>query len=131
MKRLLAQALIGMAFAPACYGNSCPDPNLQQAVIGGDTIDGSVLLHHKPLKFKQVRLWFLDGKTAWVGATDKNGGFHIKNLRPDTYRLEVQGWGSTMVRIDPALNRTLSGQTIFYWVGLTDSECIGAGAVTN
>ena len=41
-----------------CYANHCPDPGLQQAVIGGDTIDGSVRLHHKPLKFAQLRLFF-------------------------------------------------------------------------
>ena len=49
----------------------CPDPRLRLAIIGGDTITGSVLIHKKPLKFAQVRLYFSSGTAAWSGRTDK------------------------------------------------------------
>ena len=114
-----------------CYANHCPDPRLQQAVIGGDTIDGSVRLHHKPLKFAQLQLFFSNGKHAWVGTTDKDGRFHIRQLRPDTYRLDLRGWGSTTIRISPDLNKLSNGQTVFYSVQLMEGECIGTTTVTN
>jgi hypothetical protein len=104
---------------------------LQQAVIGGDTIDGSVRLHNKPLQFAQLLLYFSNGRTAWVGKTDKDGRFNIRQLRPDTYRLNVQGWGSTTIRVSPDLNKLSSGQTVFYSVDLLDGECIGTTTVTN
>jgi hypothetical protein len=131
MKEVLAQVVLGIVLSSACYGKTCSDPNLQQAVIGGDTIDGSVLLHHKALKFAQLRLFFSNGKTAWVGTTDKDGGFHIRHLRPDTYRLDLRGWGSTTIRISPDLNKLPNGQTLFYSVQLMDGECIGTMTVTN
>jgi len=96
---------------------------MQHAVIGGDTIDGGVSLHHKPLKFAQLRLSFSNGTTAWVGTTDKDGRFHIRDLRPDTYRLDVRGWGTATIRIN--------GQQVFYTLALMDDECIGAVTVTN
>ena len=86
-----------------CFASHCPDSRLRQVVIGGDTIDGSVVLHRKALKSAQVRLYLSTGETAWVGMTDKDGSFHITRLRPDTYRLDVQGWGSTTIRLDPKL----------------------------
>ena len=104
---------------------------LRQAVIGGDTIDGSVVVHEKPLKFAQVLLYFSTGKTAWVGTTDKNGAFHIRDPRPVTYRLVVRGWGSTTIRISPDLNKLPNGQTLFYSVLLTDGGCVGTITVTN
>ena len=114
-----------------CYANHCPDPRLQQAVIGGEAIDGSVRLHNTPLKFAQVQLFFSNGESAWVGKTDKDGGFHIRQLRPDTYRLDLRGWGSTSVRISPDLNRLSNGQTFFSSVQLMDHECIATTEVTN
>jgi hypothetical protein len=114
-----------------CHANSCPDPRLQQAIIGGETIDGSVRLHNKPLKFAQARLFFSNGESAWIGKTDKDGEFHIKNLRPDTYRLEIRGWGSTTVRIRPDLNRLSNGQTLFYSLQLMEHECIATTTITN
>lgn len=114
-----------------CYAKHCRDPKFQQAVIGGDTIDGSVRLHHKTLKFAQVRLFFSNGDPAWVGKTDKDGGFHIRQLRPDTYRLDVRGWGSTRIIISPDLNKLSNGQTVFYSVQLMGDECVGTTTVTN
>ena len=46
---------------------SCPDPRLRLAIIGGDTITGGVLIHKKPLKFAQLRLYSSNGKTAGSG----------------------------------------------------------------
>jgi hypothetical protein len=94
-------------------------------------IDGAVRLQHKPLKFTQVRLRYSNGKTAWVGTTDSNGGFHTKELRPDTYHLAVRGWGRSTVRINPDLTRASNGQEIFYYVQLVDDACIETIAVTN
>ena len=131
MKEVVAQVVLGIVISSACYGKTCSDPNLQQAVIGGDTIDGSVLLHHKALKFAQLRLFFSSGKTAAVGTTDKDGRFHIRNLRPDTYRLDVRGWGSTTIRISPNLNKLPNGQTLFDSVQLMDGGCISTMSVTN
>jgi hypothetical protein len=131
VKGLPALAAVGIVLSSVCYAKPCPDPRLQQAVIGGDTIDGSVRLHHKPLKFAQLRLFFSSGKTAWVGTADKDGGFHIRDLRPDTYRLDVRGWGSTTIRISPDLNKLSNGQTLFYSVQLMEGECIGTTTVTN
>jgi hypothetical protein len=104
---------------------------LRQAVIGGDIIDGSVRLHHKPLKFAQLRLFFSSGKTAWIGKTDKNGRFLIRHLRPGTYRLDERGWGSTTIRISPDLNKLSNGQTFFDSVQLMESECIATTTDTN
>jgi hypothetical protein len=110
--------------------SSCPDPNLRQAVIGGETIAGSVVLHQKPLKFAEVRLYAASGKTAWVGKTDHDGGFIIKHLQRDSYRLNVRGWGSTIIRLDPKLDR-LGGQIIGYSLQLTDNECVAYLATTG
>jgi len=131
MKKSLALAVIGIVLSSVCYGMPCSESRLQQAVIGGNSIDGSVRLHHKPLRLAQLRLLFSNGKTAWVGATDKDGGFHIRDLRPDTYRLDVRGWGSTTIHINPDLNKLPNGQTLFYSVQLMDGECIGTTTVTN
>jgi len=114
-----------------CYARHCPDPKLRQAVIGGETVGGSVRLHNKPLKHAQVRLFFPNGEPAWVGKTDKDGRFHVRSLRPDTYRLDVRGWGSTSIRITPDLTKLSNGQTVFYSVQLIENECTATTAVTN
>lgn len=131
MKGLPVLAAIGIVLSSVCYAKHCPDRRLQQAVIGGDTIEGSVRLHHKPLKFAQLQLLFPNGKTAWVGITDDDGRFHIRGLRPDNYRLEIRGWGSTTIRISPDLNKLSDGQTPFYFVQLMDNECIATTTVAN
>jgi hypothetical protein len=125
-----ARLTLDVQLEPSDYATHCPDPRLQRAVIGGNTIEGSVRLRHEPLKFAQLQLFFLNGKTAWLGTTDKDSRFHIRDLEPDTYRLDVQGWGTTMVRISPDLNKLSNGQTLSYSVQLMDDECIGT-TVTN
>ena len=124
-------AVAVLFFTSLCYSSHCPDPRLRQAVIGGDTITGSVVLHGKPLKFAQISLHVSSGKTVWVWTTDKDGRFSTPHLKPDTYRLDVRGWGSTTIRISPDLNKLSNGQTLFYSVQLADGECIGTATVTN
>jgi hypothetical protein len=86
--RLIAATLV--FFSSLCFASQCPEVELRQAIIGGDTIDGSVILNHKPLKSAQIQLYFSTGKVAWIGTTDKNSRFHITHLPPDTYRLDVR-----------------------------------------
>jgi hypothetical protein len=101
------------------------------AVIGGETINGSVVLHQKPLKFAQLRLYFSIGKTAWVGMTDKDGSFRISQLRPDTYRLDVRGWGSATIRLNPDLNKLSNGQIPVWSVQLMEDECVGTTTIID
>jgi hypothetical protein len=109
----------------------CPDPRLRLAIIGGDTITGGVLIHKKPLKFAQLRLYSATGKTAWFGMTDKDGSFRITHIPPDTYRLDVRGWGSTTIRLNPDLNKLPNGQIPTYWVLLMENGCVGTTTVVN
>jgi hypothetical protein len=123
---------IGLVFSASLgFASRCPDPNLRQAVIGGDTINGFVVLHGKPVKFAQMRLYSSSGKTAWVGVADKEGGFAIKHLPPDTYRLTVRGWGSATIRLDPALTQLPNGQMPNWGVQLMDNECVGYSESVN
>ena len=131
MKALASLLVIGIVVSAACCAQRCPDPKLQQAAIGGDTIYGYVSLQQKPLKSAQVRLLF-NGKTSWAGLTDGNGSFEIKGLRPGTYRLSVTGWGSTTVRVDPALTHSFgNGQMLNYSLLLRDDGCVWTVMVAN
>lgn len=122
---LLAATPLGFA------GSSCPDPRQREVTIGGDAIHASVLLHHKPNVGAQVQLYFSSGKAAWAGVTDKKGSFTVKNLPPDTYKLDVRGWGSTTVRLSTELSITKNGQRPYFSVLLTDDECISYMEVVN
>jgi Carboxypeptidase regulatory-like domain len=131
MNALPSLVAIGIVLSAACHAQRCPDPNLQRAAIGGDTIDGYVSLHQKPLKSAQVRL-LSNGKTTWVGSTNDVGSFQIKGLRPGTYRLTVKGWGNATIRISPDLTKSFgNGQMLFYSLLLVDNECIATITVTN
>jgi hypothetical protein len=109
----------------------CPDPRLRLAIIGGDTITGSVLIHKKPLKFAQVRLYFSSGTAAWSGRTDKNGSFAINKMLPGVYRLEVSGWGTTLVQLKPELNKGPFGQTPAWNLMLIDNACVAVTEILN
>ena len=125
-------AFILLAATPLCFaGSACPDPRLREATIGGDTIEASVELHRKPFVGAQVRLYFSSGKTAWAGVTDKKGAFMVKDLPPDTYKLDVRGWGSTTVRLNQKLSITGNGQRPHFSVQLMDQECISFIEVVN
>ena len=109
----------------------CPDPRLRQAINGGDTISGGVLIHKKPLKFAQVRLYFSSGTTAGNGRTDENGRFTIKKVLPGVYRLEISGWGITAVQLKPELNKGPFGQTPVWNLLLFDNACVDTGEILN
>ena len=131
MKALPSLAAITIALSTACYAQHCPDPNSKWASIGGDTINGSVSLQQRPLKFAKVQLSY-NSKVTWVGSTDDGGSFHVKGLRPGTYHLAVRGWGTTTIRINPALPKCFgSGQTVYYSVLLVDNGCIWTIKVMN
>ena len=131
MKALPSLIAIGIVLSAACHAQRCPDRNSQRAAIGGDTIDGYVSLQQKPLKSAEVRL-LSNGKTAWVGLTNDDGSFHIKGLRPGTYRLTVKGWGSAPIRISPDLTKSFgNGEMLYYSLMLVDNECIETIRVMN
>ena len=95
-------------------------------MIGGDTVNARLILDMKPLQFALVRLYFSTGKTAWAGVTDMDGSFRITRLPSGTYGLEVRGWGSTTIRLDPKLNNF--GTQVPDWdLELMEDECVGAG----
>jgi hypothetical protein len=130
MKALPSLVAIGIMLSAACYAQSCPDPKMQRAAIGGDTINGVVTLKQKPLIRPGSTLF--NGKTTWVGSTNDIGSFEIKGLRPGTYRLTVKGWGSTTIRVSPALTHSFgNGQTLNYSLMLVDNECIWTVMVAN
>src|SRR5262245_5523551 len=109
----------------------CPDPHLREARIGGDSITGTVLLRHKPFGFALVRVYSSPNAIPWFGMTDKNGGFATSKLPPADYRLEVIGWGSTSVRLDPNLDKQFGGQVPVWRLLLTDDGCVGSGMTLN
>jgi hypothetical protein len=108
----------------------CPDPKLQEAVIGGLQLNGGVVLHKKPLKFAKVRVYSSSGKTAWIGKTDKNGAFKTVQLPPGDYRLEISGWGSTTIHLNPEIDRGLR-QTPSWNILLGDNACVATIQIMN
>ncbi len=102
----------------------CPDPRLRQAKIGGDAITGIVLLHNQPLSFALVWLYSASGTPVWVGITDKDGGFVIGKLPRADYLLQVDGWGSTNVQLNPDLDKTFNGQVPAWSLSLMDDACV-------
>jgi hypothetical protein len=103
---------------------------LRQATIGGDRIAGGVMLDKKPLKFALVRLYSSSGKTVWIGTTDENGRFAINKMPPGDYHLKVSGWGSTIVHLNPGIDR--AGDQVGIWnLFLEDNACISWQATYN
>jgi len=109
----------------------CPDPELRQATIGGDSITGGVLLHKEPLKFARVRLYSSSGKSGWIGTTDKNGRFIINKMPPGDYRLEVSGWGSATVHLNPEVDKGHGGQIPAWGLLLGDNACVVTMEILN
>ena len=95
--------LLTLILAATLYNAAprCPDPKLQKAAIGGNTVNGGVELHKKPLKFAKVRLYSSSEETAWIGKTDKDGAFRTTRLPPDDYRLEISAVGEYNNPIGP------------------------------
>jgi hypothetical protein len=108
----------------------CPDPKLQEAEIGGNTINGGVVLHKKPLKFAKVRVYSSSGETAWIGKTDKGGAFKTAQLPPGDYRLEISGWGSTTIHLNPEIDKG-TRQTPSWNILLVDNACVATTQIMN
>ena len=111
-----------------------------QATIGGQSITGDVMQRdknplpygeQKPLAFARVDIYSLSGgkKPLIVVFTRENGWFDSGVLPGGDYRLEVSGWGSTTVHLNPNLGKDGFGSV--YWVDLLDDNCIGAGQSSN
>ena len=131
MKALHCLVAIGILLSTMCDAQRCPNPKLQAAAIGGDTINAYVSLQQGPLKAAQVRL-LSNGKTTWVGSTDDVGSFQIKGLRPGTYSLIVKGWGSATIRISPSLTHSFgNGEMLDYSLMLKDNGCVWTVKVAN
>jgi len=65
-------------------------------------------------------------------SADDVGSFHVKGLRPGTYRLTVKGWGDATVRISSDLPHSFGdGQMLNYSLLLVDNECIETIMVMN
>ena len=107
----------------------CPDPHLRSAEIGGKEISASLVKDHKPVPWARAQL-FSGQKLVWNGATGRDGIFTIRNLAPGLYKLQVEFWGTTMVRLNPKLSY-IGPQTVSYHLVLMDNGCVDAGATTN
>jgi len=103
---------------------------LQEAVIGGNTIDGGVVLHKKPVKFARVRVYSSSGEIAWIGKTDKDGTFKTAQLPSGDYRLEISGWGSTTIHLNPEIDKGIR-QTPIWNILLTDNACVATIQFVN
>ena len=88
-------------------------------------------MHKKPLKFAKVRLYFSSGTTAWSGTTDNNGRFATTKMPPGDYSLEVSGWGSTIVHLNPEFNKGPFGQRPAWNLLLIDNTCVATGEILN
>ena len=134
MRTVLVKLLrkLSVAFALVSLVFPCEDPRLQKAVIGGDAIVGTAF--RKPgqfLRSARVHL-YLDNKLIWVGTTDKNGGFKIRHLDPDTYELSVAGWGRGEVQLKPEVTmRRKNGQVPAFYLMLIEDTCVAVTAIMN
>jgi hypothetical protein len=108
----------------------CPDLKLQEAAIGGNTINGGVVLHKKPVKFANVHLYSSSGETAWIGKTDKDGTFKTAQLPPDDYRFEISGWGSATIHLNPEIDKGFR-QTPVWNILLIDNACVATIQIMN
>jgi hypothetical protein len=124
---LLTLILAAILFNAA---SRCPDLKLQEAAVGGHTINGGVVLHKKPVKFAGVHLYSSSGETAWIGKTDKDGTFKTAQLPQDDYRLEISGWGSTTIHLNPEIDKGFR-QTPVWNILLIDNSCVATIQIMN
>jgi hypothetical protein len=82
------------------------------------------------VKFAKVKLYSSSGRVAWLGETDKDGGFATGSMPPDEYRIEATGWGSATVRLDPSVSKDAI-QTPSWTLTLMDRGCISSIAQVN
>lgn len=124
-----AALLIFMAFA--CIASSrCPDPNLREATIGGNTIRGGVVLRKKPVRLTRVRLYSPSGETAWTGKTDTNGRFASSKLAAGDYRVQIQGWGGTTIHLNPEIDKQFSQKPAWELL-FADDACVANVQIMN
>jgi len=89
-----------------------------------------VVLHKKPLKFAEVRLYSSSGEIAWIGKTDKNGWFASAKLAEGNYRIDIQKWGSTVIHLNPEIDRGFMQKPV--WALLfTDDVCVADIQIMN
>jgi hypothetical protein len=121
--------VLSIALVSSCFAtSSCPDSKMRQAIVGGDSISGVVLLNGKTLKSALVRLNSVRGKFArGMTRTDENGKFTLHKIAPGKYFLNVHGWGTTSIQVSPKADRNFI-QRPNWWVILTDNECVSVGA---
>jgi hypothetical protein len=119
-----------LALSLCATASRCPDPQLQEAAIGANTINGGVVLHKRPVKCAKVRLYSSSGKTAWIGKTDKDGRFKTDQLPPGNYRLEISGWGSTTIHLNPEIDKGFR-QTPVWNILLLDNACVSTIQILN
>jgi Carboxypeptidase regulatory-like domain len=131
MRRLALTLILAPSLCVAAP--RCPDPKSREATTGVDTITGGVVHDHKPVKFAQVRLYSLSGKAVWTGTTDKNGTFATGKMQPGEYRLEVGGWGSVEVQLNPEADKdpSFGGGTPAWSRFLFDNAGVSALASMN
>ena len=109
----------------ACFAAPCPDRHMRQAVVGGDSISGIVFRDGKPLKFALVTL-YSGRKAVRMAMTHDDGKFALDEVAPGKYLLNVQGWGSTPIRVSPRADRDFPQKPNWY-VSLLDNGCVGVG----
>jgi hypothetical protein len=119
-----------LALSLCVTASHCPDPKLREAAIGGNTINGGVVLHKKPVKFAKVRLYSSSGEAAWIGKTDKNGTFKTAQLSPGDYRLEIGGWGTTTIHLNPEIDKGRH-QKPAWSIFLFDNACVATTQIMN
>jgi Carboxypeptidase regulatory-like domain len=123
--------LLSFVLAWASVAAQCPDQRQQNALIGGDVIQGSVVRKSgKPLRSALVRL-YLGDRLVWSGATDRNGAFTINHVQRGKYRLSVARWGSALVELDPSLDELFNHQRPAYSLLLTGHACVSAIQIFN
>jgi hypothetical protein len=69
-------------------------------------------------------------KKVWTGRTNREGWSRTSTLASGDYRVEVDGWGSTTVRVNPELDK--GHIQIGEWhVLLMDNGCAGSAHIVN
>jgi hypothetical protein len=125
-----ALVTVVLALSLRVIASPCPDPMLQEATIGGNTVNGGVVLDKKPVKFANVSFYSSSGETAWIGKTDKDGVFNTAQLPPDDYQLEIGGWGSTTIHLNPVIDKGFH-QTPVWSILLFDKGCVATIQIMN
>jgi hypothetical protein len=66
-----------------------------------------------------------------IGTPNKNGRFNTSRLPPGDYRLEVDGWGSTAVHLNPELDKGFGGQIPAGDLLLIENAGVGTTMIPN